>query len=142
MTSPGRGAYRHPSAPAFTNAHMVAAELRGYDLETRIKVAGVVRTYGTLLETRIKANASGRPGPRAVTGDYRRTWHATFTQTATAPASRVGTSAPQAARLEYGFVGADRLGRVYNQQPYPHVAPAVAKTQPEFLLALERAVQP
>lgn len=39
--------------------------------------------------------------------------------------SLIGTTAPQGRRLEFGFTGTDRLGRHYNQPPYPHVAPAL-----------------
>ena len=35
----------------------------------------------------------------------------------------VGTDLPYARRLEFGFVGADRLGRVYNQAPRPYFRP-------------------
>jgi hypothetical protein len=38
------------------------------------RVPAVTQHYGQLLLTRIQANASGRPGPRAVTGNYRRSW--------------------------------------------------------------------
>ena len=33
-------------------------------------------------------------------------------------------SVPYAARLEFGFVGVDSLGRHYNQPPYPYMRPA------------------
>jgi hypothetical protein len=36
----------------------------------------------------------------------------------------VGTDAPQAARLEWGFHGTDSLGRHVDQAPRPHVGPA------------------
>jgi hypothetical protein len=38
----------------------------------------------------------------------------------------IGSDAPYAARLELGFVGTDRLGRVYNQAPRPAFRPALA----------------
>jgi hypothetical protein len=38
------------------------------------QMGAVVAHYGQLMNTRIKANASGRPGPNAPTGDYRRSW--------------------------------------------------------------------
>jgi hypothetical protein len=48
----------------------------------------------------------------------------------------VGTNAPQGLRLENGFVGADSLGRVYNQPPYPHFSPAAVQTEPEYARAI------
>lgn len=37
----------------------------------------------------------------------------------------VGTNVPYAARLEFGFSGADSLGRIYNQAARPYMRPAV-----------------
>lgn len=96
------------------------------------KTSALIRHHGQLLKTRIQANASGRPGPNAPTGDYRRSWTVEFSGGIGAAKVTVGTNAPQARRLEFGFHGSDSLGRVYNQPPYPHVAPAIAVTEPEF----------
>jgi hypothetical protein len=88
----------------------------------------VVRLNGVQLVQRIRAHASGRPGPNVITGQYRSSWRfqgAGLT-------AHVGTDAAQARRLEYGFVGADSLGRVYNQPPFPHVGPAVDEQAPIF----------
>lgn len=41
----------------------------------------------------------------------------------TGPEAHVGDPMPYTMRLEYGFVGADSLGRVYNQAPRPHWRP-------------------
>ena len=130
--------YRHPSAGAYTNAAEVGRDLAAFAVGVQVAAGTVVARYGLLLETRIKARASGRPGPRALTGNYRRSWHSTVRRSGTQVQAIVGTSAPQARRLEYGYVGADRLGRIYNQPPYPHVGPALRETEPEFLEALGR----
>lgn len=135
MTHPNR----HPGAGVYTNAHQIAAQMRARSAAAEAAGHRVVRTYGQLLLTRVRANASGRPGPRAVTGDYRRSWNVQYVDHAGRHSATVGTAAPQARRLEYGFVGADRLGRVYNQPPFPHVGPAVLTTAPEFRDALARA---
>lgn len=100
----------------------------------------VVRKWTQLLETKIKANASGRPGPNAPTGDYRRSWGHVFYDGPMGPVGQVGTNAPQGRRLEFGFVGTDSLGRTYNQPPYEHVGPAVDETEPKFVAEYERVV--
>lgn len=85
---------------------------------------GIIHT-GQLATARIRGNASGRPGPNVITGAYRNSWH---TQTRGLPFGAwctIGTMAPQGRRLEFGFVGPDSLGRVYNQPPFPHAGPAV-----------------
>ena len=56
--------------------------------------------------------------------------------------ARVFSDAPQARRLEYGFVGVDSLGRHYRQPPFPHVEPAWRKTRPGFVQALADGVLP
>lgn len=102
-------------------------------------VRKVVGAFGELLKTRIMANASGRPGPNAPTGDYLRSWNVQMQGNADYARANVGTNAPQGRRLEYGFVGADSLGRVYNQPPFPHVGPAVDATAEPFIAAIEAA---
>lgn len=109
---------------ASTNAYTLAADFTEAGEEAQRKADGKTRHHAMLLETRIKGHASGRPGPRVITGNYRRSW----TTRHFGHSSMVGSNAPQARRLEYGFYGPDRLGRVYNQPPFPHVGPAVDET--------------
>lgn len=130
----------HPNLPAGVDYREVFAFAGKLDRKAKVvprQVALVLGRLGARMETRIKANASGRPGPRAITGNYRRSW-------TTSPARvegdnitvTVGSNAPQARRLEFGFVGLDVLGRYYDQAPFPHVAPAVAATRPEVVESL------
>lgn len=126
-----------PGAGVYTNAAQIAADLEAVGVRAGVQAAAAVRHYAMLLETRIKARASGRPGPNVITGDYRRSWNTTLQLTVGGVASAtVGTDRPQARRLEYGFVGADRIGRVYDQPPFPHMGPAVQQTEPEFIAAM------
>lgn len=84
-----------------------------------------VEHAATLGAARIRANASGRPGPNVITGAYRASWRTTSRSIPHGAACTIGTRAPQGRRLEFGFVGPDSLGRVYNQPPFPHVGPAI-----------------
>jgi len=120
--------------------HDVAARLLALAGRKEAAVIATVRLHALLLETRVKANASGRPGPRVITGDYRRSINSQFEHTATSYGGTVGTNAPQARRLENGFVGPDRLGRVYNQPPFPHFAPALTSIRPQFERGLALAL--
>lgn len=116
-------------------------------------VAGVTAAAGAQLLTAIRGNASTGyhkrgeghiegtgPGPNVATGDYRRSWSSRSGVDSRGPVTVVSTQAPQAARLEYGFTGADSRGRVYNQPPYPHVRPAVEQLRPTIESALRAAV--
>ena len=121
-------------AEAISGSFLAAA--KGVDVELGKKV----RHYGQLLRTRVMAKASGRPGPRSITGDYRRSWVLEYRGRGGGSTSTVGTSAPQGRRLEFGFHGMDSLGRNYNQPPYPHARPAFDETAPEFELAVTTMV--
>jgi len=46
-------------------------------------------------------------------------------------AVKIGTNVPYAARLEYGFIGKDKLGRRYNQPPRPYLRPALRESKGE-----------
>jgi hypothetical protein len=128
----------HPGAGAYSNAAEIAAQLQGRAAAVLPSAVSVVRHYAMLMETQIKANASGRPGPNAPTGDYRRSWTHEVHTGADAVLAIVGTSKPQGRRLEYGYVGPDSLGRVFDQPPYAHVGPAMETVRPLFVEALGR----
>jgi hypothetical protein len=118
------------------NAHVVALDMTKIAAATAIKVPGVVRHFGQLYQTRVRAAASGRPGPRAITGDYRRSITLEMTVIGGNVAAVIGTVAPQGRRLEYGYVGPDSLGRTFSQPPYPHFGPPLDRTVEEMQKAL------
>lgn len=124
-----------------STATQVAVDLLGLATETQAKVHGVVVTYGALLQTEVRRNASkprsGPPGPRLITGNYVRSINRRTTKTPTGSVAEIGSNAPQARRLELGFMGLrDSLGRLYHQPAYPHFAPALAKIEPAFQAAI------
>ncbi|MBK3624000.1 HK97 gp10 family phage protein [Streptomyces sp. MBT49] len=127
----------HPDAGVYSNAAQIAAAFERRAALTLPMAVSAVRHYTMLLETRVKAHASGRPGPNAPTGDYRRSWTHTVLVAGSTVIGTTGTNKPQARRLEYGFVGEDSLGRRYNQRPYPHVGPAIEEVRPLFLAAMD-----
>lgn len=88
--------------------------------------------WALTLERKIKGRASGRPGPRTITGDYRRSFTTEPFAMFGGSGWVVGTNKAQARRLEFGFSGTDSLGRNYNQPPYPHVRPATAEVEQQY----------
>lgn len=105
-------------------------------------VLGEAVTYwGFAGLAKVKANASGRPGPRRRTGDYTRTMNVEIVRQAAMVRATIGTNAAQALRLEYGFVGADSLGRVYNQKPLPHWGPMADWVERAFYADAERRIE-
>lgn len=117
------------------------ALLRGAATTPELVALTVAKSAGDLAAL-TQRNASGRPGPNAPTGDYRGSWRIEDAGSdATQVALSVGTDRPQARRLEYGFVGPDALGRVYDQAPLPHHGPAVDVIEPRFHAAMETIAQ-
>lgn len=53
----------------------------------------------------------------------------------------VGSTAEYARRLEYGFVGTDKKGRRYNQQPRPFLRPALDENTDEIEKAIAKKLE-
>jgi hypothetical protein len=85
-----------------------------------------MRTVGAAGVARIRQNASGRPGPNVITGQYRASWRAVTERIPYGAECIIGTNAPQGRRLEFGFWDmTDSIGRHFFQPPFPHVQPAL-----------------
>lgn len=56
------------------------------------------------------------------------------------PLVGVGTDRPQALRLEFGFSGADALGRFFDQAPKPHWRPAIKTSKPQMQNEFSKAM--
>lgn len=108
------------------------SQLRSSGIGAVARARSVTRHYGLLLTTTVKRNASGRPGPEAPTGDYRRSWGLEMSGNGAVSIATVGTNRPQGPRLEFGFYGEDSLGRTVASPPYPHAGPAVDEVGPHF----------
>lgn len=119
-------------ARTFTDPDQLAAAMAEAAAKVGPATARAVRHEAAVLQALIQAAASGRPGPNAITGQYRASWQVQVRPRRHGATATVGTFAPQARRLELGFHGTDSLGRTYTQQPLPHVAPALALLQPRF----------
>ncbi|MFI1161363.1 HK97 gp10 family phage protein [Streptomyces sioyaensis] len=89
----------------------------------------------------IKGHASGRPGPNVITGQYRSSWQIETRHLPYGAQCTIGTEEPYGRRLEFGFVGADSLGRVYNQPPFPHVQPSLPAMTAALRLGMISAVE-
>ncbi|MDX3165822.1 hypothetical protein PV516_18730 [Streptomyces scabiei] len=116
----------------FTDPDQLAAAMAQAAARVGPATALAVGHEAMVLQALIQAAASGRPGPNAITGRYRASWQVQVRPRRHGATATVGTFSPQARRLELGFYGADALGRVYAQPPFPHVAPALALIQPRF----------
>lgn len=110
----------------------LAANLRRMAVEFPKAARTATRKTATDTLGKVKANASGRPGPRRVTGDYTRTMN----MVSDGDTSVVGTNAAQSLRLEHGYHGTDSIGRSYSQPPYEHWRPAAEWAGPRYLAAI------
>ena len=98
----------------------LADDIKGPALEAATRAAALP----VLNQVRITEPEGGRTPYK--TGTYRRGWHLeTVVKTPERCTVIVGNDQPQGPRLEFGFVGADKLGRVYNQAARPHIRPAL-----------------
>lgn len=101
-----------------------------------------VQQQGRLLRALIMENASGRPGPNVITGDYRSSWRPEPFPVPDGGGVVIGTDRPQGRRLEYGFYDmTDSIGRHFFQVPRPHVEPAVNELSPEYERAFRDACE-
>lgn len=151
-----------------TNAAAVAADMRRAGADVHRAVERTTRRYGLLLQTRVRANMSGRSGimyypdttsmidlsgtispdvagvggeigPRFQQGDLRRSVSPFHGIGPNTISSSVGSNMPQASRLEHGFVGVDAIGRSYEQPPYPAWRPALADLDAPYRAAIGQA---
>ncbi len=101
-----------------------------------------VHEFAPLLAERMQTAASGRPGPNIQSGNLYGSFQVDHTlgDVDGWGAATVYTDVIYARRLEFGFYGADSLGRVYNQPPYPFFGRAVEGSVGEFVAMIERAV--
>lgn len=98
----------------------LADDIKGPALEAATRAAALP----VLNQVRITEPEGGRTPYK--TGTYRRSFHLETTEkTPERCTVIVGTDSPYGRRLEFGFVGADRLGRIYNQAARPHIRPAL-----------------
>lgn len=120
----------------FSNVNLTAKQFLQFQRNAAAGMDDILRDYSERYRQEVIKNASGRPGPEIVTGDYIKsiTVHKEDTDDYV-----VSTDAPQADRLEHGFVGRDALGRIYNQPPFPHWQPALDVIEPQLLAAVEQA---
>jgi len=117
----------------------LAAKLGEFGRDAHKFGVASVRVAGLRGLALVKKNASGRPGPRVPTGDYRRSINVRFSDGGAR--AEIGTAAVQGHRLEYGFVGPDSLGRVYNQPPYPHFRPMRDQIEHEWVKIMSDIVR-
>lgn len=122
-------------------ADRVADGFRRASVAVPQESARATRMHTQLLVVRVKQHASGRPGPRTPTGDYRRSINGVTEQHGPVIIGIVGTTRPQGPRLERGFIGIDALGRHYNQPPFPHFQPASVEIETSFYASHEAIIR-
>lgn len=99
-------------------------------------VAGerIVTLGGHAIEAAAKQHMDGRPGPQRQTGALSRSVRVvSVTRLARGSwESRTGPTVVYGRRIELGFDGADSLGRIYHQPPYPFLQPGLEDATPKL----------
>lgn len=98
-------------------------------------VRSAVAEYGAKLLMQVKANASGRPGPDVITGQYRDSIQMDLQASGATATAFVFSDEPYAITLEYGGMSGGR-GGLKVSRPYPHFRPALKSVGSEFEKAL------
>lgn len=93
-------------------------------------VRKVNRRFQSILLMEARASASGRPGPQIDTGQFVNNMQTEVVDRGNAVS--LYNNSPQAARLEYGFVGIDASGRHYRQSPYPWLRRTFDRVAPRY----------
>lgn len=91
--------------------------------------------FGARMQAAVRGRATGRPGPRRITGQYLNTILYLIQNTTGGYEAVVYSDAPQSMRLELGFYGEDSLGRSFSQPPYAHFRPAYDQQYPYYVAA-------
>lgn len=55
--------------------------------------------------------------------------------------SQVGSDMEYAARIEFGYTGPDKLGRIFHQGAQPYLRPALDENKAEIQAAFEKKIQ-
>jgi hypothetical protein len=113
----------------------LAKKITGMPRRTQEEMDSATVRFGVALHDATRRHASGRPGPNVITGAYRESIALEYRD----GGAFVFSGAPQAHRLEYGFVGLDSMGRMYHQPPYPHFRTALAEIRPLYLKEIRMA---
>lgn len=74
---------------------------------------------------KIRGHMGGRPGPNRISGNLQESLRVQQVSAMGFAVYPDGGNAPYARRIELGFVGADSLGRYFNQPPYPYFFPGI-----------------
>lgn len=118
----------------------VANELLAQSVRAPIRVRVAVGESANVLKSLVQERVSGAPGPRIITGRYKRSIYVQLRSMSTWYEAEVMTDEPYAHRLEYGFSGVDSRGRYQRSAPYPHWRPAAREIESHFISQIEEAV--
>ena len=124
-----------------SDAGLAAAEIWSKAALTDAAAEQVVNHYGTLLWLDVHHRASGRPGPRVVTGEYLASIGIDMSYDPSLGWSvEVGTNEERGYALEMGYLATDADGEQTVHHPFPHFRPAIAEIEEPFVVAVGNLV--
>lgn len=109
---------------------MLAVELERHGALAAIRVVGASTFIGERLVQEVQRRAPYDPMHEGE--HYKDTIRFEVASVGGVADLSVGSDAPFAMRLEFGFVGIDSLGRHYDQAPQPHYGPAADSMEAEM----------
>ena len=120
------------------NVDTVRQKLRRHPIRTVQAVRKVNLEFRDRLLLLLVHHASGRPGPEIESGAFVGNFRARTINLGMS--IEAWNDSPQTARLEFGFMDIDSLGRHYTQPPYPVFRPTLQEIAPEYIRAIREAV--
>lgn len=120
---------------------------KGLDLAGHLIVGKIIDSLSTGQPVRrlpsgtlvgLDPSKPGQP-PHVLYGDLRQSINHTVEKRKSAVVLRIGSNDQKARRLELGFMGTDKLGRRYRQEPRPYLRPAVVNNRREIIDRIAKA---
>jgi hypothetical protein len=102
--------------------------------ETKVRTVTGVALAGQKYSNDVKEGAPYK------TGTLRRSVHVEMQMVDDQPVALVGTDVVYARRQEYGFIGADSLGRIYHQIAHPYFRPPLDRNWREYQQIIREAI--
>lgn len=111
----------------FAELHSVGRTLEFASAEQAAAAGAWLQKKALDVEHDAKVNAP------VLTGTLRRSIHHEVHHSQGGATAEIGTDVPYGRRIEEGFVGADALGRVYDQAGQPYLGPALDAHEDDFV---------
>ena len=125
------------SRPSGANAGIIRLGAKFATLSRSVSASELVRALrlgGLIIANEAKIRAP------VLSGQLRRSIAVSTSTPGGKAEARIGSNLEYARRIEFGFTGADRLGRVFDQSGKPYLRPAAKAKRKEVIKEISEAI--